>query len=186
MKVLETDRLILRYLSPDDAAFVLELLNDPSFLRYIGDKQVRNLEDARRYISEGPMKSYATYGFGLNLVELKSDRTPSGICGVLKRDTLTEPDIGFAFLPAFWNRGYAFESAVAVMDHARSVLGLQRILAITTPDNEPSARLLNKIGLRFDRMIKLAADSPEVRLFTTEQQNEHGRPQESLQSHGVG
>src|SRR3954463_1726291 len=102
MKVLETDRLILRHLSTADAEFILELLNDPSFLRYIGDKQVRTLEDARRYVLDGPVKSYERYGFGLNLVELKSEAKPIGICGILKRDTLPDPDIGFAFLPAYW------------------------------------------------------------------------------------
>ena len=169
MKVLETDRLILRHLTTDDAEFVLELLNDPSFIRYIGDKQVRTLEDARAYVLNGPAKSYETYGFGLNLVELKSDRTPIGICGLLKRDTLPEPDIGFAFLPAYWNRGYAFEAAAAVMRHARETLGVDLVLAITTPDNESSAKLLNKIGLRFERLVKLSEDATEVKLFTSDQ-----------------
>ena len=167
MDVAETERLRLRWLTVDDAPFIVELLNDPSFIRYIGDKAVRNLEDARRYISDGPVKSYEIYGFGLNLVELKSDRIPIGICGVLKRDTLPDPDIGFAFLPAYWNCGYAFESAAAVMDHAREVLGLQRILAITTPDNQASGKLLAKIGFRFDRIIRLAEDVPEVKLFSS-------------------
>src|SRR5580765_5486715 len=130
MKVLETDRLILRHLTTDDAAFILELVNEPSFIRYIGDKQVRTLEDARRYVLDGPVKSYETYGFGLNLVELKSEAKPIGICGILKRDTLPDPDIGFAFLPAYWNQGYAFEAADAVMKHARSALNLDAILAI--------------------------------------------------------
>jgi len=169
MKVLETDRLILRYLSTGDAEFVLELLTEPSFIRYIGDKQVRTLDDARAYVLEGPARSYETYGFGLNLVELKPDRTPIGICGLLKRDTLPDPDIGFAFLPSYWNRGYAFEAAAAVMKHARENLGVDRVLAITTPDNEASARLLTKIGLRFDRVVKLAEDAAEVKLFTSDQ-----------------
>lgn len=169
MKVLETDRLILRHLTTDDAEFVLELLNDPSFIRYIGDKQVRTLDDARAYVLNGPAKSYDTYGFGLNLVELKSDRTPIGICGLLKRDTLPQPDIGFAFLPAYWNRGYAFEAAAAVMTHARETLGVGLVVAITTPDNESSAKLLNKIGLRFDRLVKLSEDATEVKLFTSDQ-----------------
>lgn len=167
MKVLETDRLILRHLSPDDAGFVLELLNDPSFIRCIGDKQVRSLDDARAYVLNGPVKSYAAYGFGLNLVQLKSDATPIGICGILKRDTLPDPDIGFAFLPAYWNQGYAFEAAAAVMQHARQQLGCDRILAITTPDNEASAKLLGKIGLSFERVVKLAADAAPVKLFTS-------------------
>ena len=169
MKVIETDRLSLRHLTTDDAEFVLELLNDPSFIRYIGDKQVRTLDDARAYVLNGPARSYETYGFGLNLVELKSAGTPIGICGILKRDTLPEPDIGFAFLPAFWNQGYAFEAAAAVMKHARETLGVDLVLAITTPDNEPSAKLLNKIGLRFDRVVKLSEDAADVKMFTSDQ-----------------
>ena len=169
MIILETERLRLRHLTPDtDAEFILELLNDPSFIRYIGDKGVRNPDAARRYIVDGPVKSYDAHGFGLNLVELKRDATPIGICGVLKRDTLPDPDIGFAFLPAYWNQGYAFESALAVMKHAREVLGLSRVLAITTPDNESSAKLLGKIGFKFDRLIRLVEDADEVRLFASE------------------
>lgn len=171
MIILETERLILRHLSSDDAEFILELLNEPSFIRYIGDKGVRNLEDARRYIADGPMKSYEVNGFGLYLVLLKENAAPLGICGPLKRDTLPDPDVGFAFLPAYWKLGYAFESANAVMSYARQVLGMDRILAITSPDNEASERLLGKIGLRFDRLTKLSEESPEVKLFTTE---DHG------------
>lgn len=168
MKVLETDRLTLRHLSTGDAEFILELLNQPSFIRYIGDKQVRTLDDARGYVLNGPVKSYETYGFGLNLVELKSERKSIGICGLLKRDTLPEPDIGFAFLPDYWNQGYAFEAAAAVMNHARASLGVENVLAITSPDNEASAKLLGKIGLRFDRLVKLAEDAEEVKLFTSD------------------
>jgi RimJ/RimL family protein N-acetyltransferase len=169
MKVLETDRLTLRHLSTGDAEFILELLNEPSFIRYIGDKQVRTLEDARGYVLDGPVKSYETYGFGLNLVELKSERKSIGICGLLKRDTLPDPDMGFAFLPAYWNHGYAFEAAAAVMNHARANISLETILAITSPDNEASAKLLGKIGLRFDRVMKLTEDAEEVKLFTSDQ-----------------
>jgi RimJ/RimL family protein N-acetyltransferase len=167
MKILETDRLILRHLSTADAEFILELVNDPSFIRYIGDKQVRTLEDAQRYVLDGPVKSYQTYGFGLNLVELKSEAKPIGICGILKRDTLPDPDIGFAFLPAYWNQGYAFEAADAVMKHARDAFKVKTILAITTPDNEASGKLLTKIGMTFERLIKLTPESDEVKLFTT-------------------
>lgn len=168
MIIRETERLTLRQLSPDDAPLILELLNEPSFIRYIGDKGVRNLDDAVNYILNGPVASYQLHGFGLYLVELKADRTPIGICGVLKRDTLPDPDIGFAFLPAYWKLGYAFESAAAVMTHAREVLGMDRILAITSPDNEASERLLGKIGLRFDRLTRLSEGSPEVKLFASD------------------
>lgn len=166
MVIIETERLVLCHLVADDAEFVLELLNQPSFIRYIGDKGVRTLDDARHYIAEGPVKSYAANGFGLNLVRLKAGNTPIGICGVLKRDTLPDPDIGFAFLRSYWNRGYALESAAAVMTHARQTLGLERVLAITSPDNEASEKLLGKIGLRFNRLMKLAEDADEVKLFT--------------------
>jgi RimJ/RimL family protein N-acetyltransferase len=166
--VLETKRLVLRKLSVDDAEFVLELLNEPSFLRYIGDKGVRNLDDAGQYIVNGPVASYERNGFGLYLVKLKPNGTPIGISGLVKRDTLPDADIGFAFLPAYWSQGYAFESAAAVMNYAREALGLTRIVAITSPDNDASAKLLGKIGLRFERLIKLSEDGDEVKLFTPE------------------
>ncbi|HEV8589526.1 MAG TPA: GNAT family N-acetyltransferase [Pyrinomonadaceae bacterium] len=169
MLILETERLILRHLSAeDDAQFILKLVNEPSFLHYIGDKGVRTLDDARRYVVDGPLKSYEQNGFGLYRVELKTDATPIGICGLVKRDTLPDADIGFAFLPEYWNKGYALESAAAVMKYARETLQLGRILAITTPDNEASAKLLGKIGLRFDRKIKLSEDAVEVKLFTSD------------------
>jgi len=164
--VLKTERLILRKLTIDDSEFVLELLNEPSFLRHIGDRGVRTLEDARQYILNRLVTSYERNGFGLYLVELKESRVPIGISGLVKRDTLPDADIGFAFLPAYWSKGYALESAAAVMNYARDVLGLNRILAITSPDNEASAKLLGKIGLRFERMIKLSDGAEEVKLFT--------------------
>ena len=179
MIVLETERLILRRLDPTaDAEFILRLLNEPSFLHYIGDKGVRTLGDAQRYIIDGPVKSYETNGFGLCKVELKNDATPIGMCGLVKRDTLPDADIGFAFLEAYWNKGYAHESAAAIMKHAREILGIKHVLAITTPDNEASGKLLEKIGLRFDRLTKLSADAPEVKLFTSdsdEQNSESAR-----------
>ena len=166
--ILETERLTLRHLSPEtDAEFILRLLNEPSFLQYIGDKNVRTLEDAREYIRNGPMKSYADHGFGLYRVGLKENDRAMGICGLIKRDTLPDPDIGFAFLPEYWNKGYAYESAAAVMRHARDVLRLDRILAITSPDNEASGRLLGKMGLQFQRLIRLSEDADEVKLFST-------------------
>jgi len=169
MLILETERLTLRHLSPeDDAQFILKLVNEPSFLHYIGDKGVRTLADARRYVVDGPLKSYEQNGFGLYKVELKIDATPIGICGLVKRNALPDADVGFAFLPEYWNKGYAVESAAALMKYARETLQLGRILAITTPDNEASAKLLGKIGLRFDRKIKLSEDAVEVKLFTSD------------------
>ena len=165
MIILETERLNLRKISIEDAEFILQLLNEPSFLRYIGDKGVRTLEHARKYILEGPVESYELNGFGLYLVELKGSAQPIGMCGLVKRPVLPDADIGFAFLPAYWSKGYARESAEAVMAYAREVLGLDRILAITSPDNEASISLLGKLGLRFQGMTRLADDADEVRLF---------------------
>jgi RimJ/RimL family protein N-acetyltransferase len=115
LNVIETERLLLRKLSLDDAGFIVELLNEPSFLQFIGDKGVRSLDDARAYIQQGPMAMYEQHGFGLFLTALKEGNEPIGMCGLIKRESLPDVDIGFAFLPAFWSRGYALEAATAVM-----------------------------------------------------------------------
>ena len=180
MKILETKRLILREIVKSDAAFILDLLNQPSFIKYIGDRNVRTLEQARAFIASRFTKSYRENGFGLYLVELKGEflqsaiqnpksqiGTPIGICGFIKRDSLPAADIGFAFLPQFERKGYAFESAYAVMKYGREVLGLRRVLAITTQDNESSVKLLGKIGLKFERLIRLPYDDEELKLFST-------------------
>jgi ribosomal-protein-alanine N-acetyltransferase len=163
---LETDRLVLRRLTIADAPFILGLLNEPSFVRFIGDKRVRTLDEAREYIAQGPMASYEQHGFGLYLTSLK-DGTPIGMCGLLKRDVLDDVDIGFALVPPFWSQGYAGEAAAAILDYGRTVLGLERIVAVANPDNAASIRLLEKLGLRFSRMARLAADEPELKLFST-------------------
>jgi RimJ/RimL family protein N-acetyltransferase len=170
VNVLQTERLNLRRMSPNDAEFIVELLNDSAFLRFIGDKGVRTIEDARQYILTGPMESYERHGFGLWLVELKGSKTPIGICGLLKRDTLSDVDIGFAFLPPHRSKGYAFESAAAVMDYGRKVLSLRRIVAITNEDNTGSIRVLEKIGMSFDQMIRLSDDGPEIKLLSSDAQ----------------
>lgn len=165
LNVVETDRLVLRRLTVDDAEFLLELLNEPSFLQYIGDRGVRTLDDAREYVLAGPVDSYERHGFGLYLTALKEQGVPIGICGLLKRESLEDVDIGFAFLPKYWSRGYALESASAVMDYGRNALGLRRIVAVTAPDNDASIRVLEKLGMRFERMVRLADDGPESKLF---------------------
>ena len=165
---LTTDRLLLRELTTEDAPFILRLLNEPSFLYFIGDKGVRDLDGARQYIVNGPVASYQQNGFGLYLVTRKTDGASLGICGLLKRESLPDVDIGFAFLPEFWNKGYALESAFAVMNYGKDVLKLIRIVAITNKDNDPSARLLEKLGLRFERLIKLPNEQNETRLFVPE------------------
>lgn len=162
---LETDRLIVRPITVDDAPFILTLLNEPSFLRYIGDKQVRTVEDARQYILNGPVASYERHDFGLCLMELRESNTPVGMCGILKREELPDPDIGFALVPDFWNKGLAFEAATAVLNDARERLKLERILAITSLDNDASINLLQRLGFKFERVIELAADREPVKLF---------------------
>lgn len=168
MPVLDTARLTLHRFSTDDAAFVVELLNEPSFLRYIGDKGVRSEADACRYLEAGPMASYERFGFGLYRVGLREGGEPIGMCGLLKRDWLVDVDIGFAFLPRFWRRGYAFEASASVLVHARDGLGLERVVAITSPDNEASMALLAKLGFHFERVARASEKEAEVRLFARE------------------
>jgi len=147
---------------------MLQLLNEPSFHRYIGDKGVRTIDDARNYIEQGPMASYERFGFGLFLTELKEPRVPIGMCGLLKRETLEDVDIGFAFVPQFWKQGYALESASGVMAYAKDVIGLNRLAAITSPDNDKSISVLLKLGMTFQRLMRLTDDAPEVKLFARE------------------
>jgi [ribosomal protein S5]-alanine N-acetyltransferase len=172
MSVIQTARLSLRELGFGDAEFILELLNEPSFIRNIGDKGVRTLADAREYILQGPMDSYARNGFGLYAACLRHGAldgvpagTPIGICGLVKREGLNDPDVGFAFLSRYRSKGFAVESAAAVLAHARKALNLLRIVAITSPDNAQSIAVLEKIGLKFERSIRLVDHSPELKLF---------------------
>ena len=164
--MIETDRLILRRLAADDAEFVLRLLNEPSFLHFIGDRGVRDLEQARQYVLDRIVGSYNRFGFGLYMVETRESSESIGICGLIKREGMEDVEIGFAFLPEFWSQGFGVESAQAVMDYGRDELGLDRIVAIANPDNDRSFKLLEKIGLRFDRMIRLSENDPEIKLFT--------------------
>ncbi|MBY7121478.1 MULTISPECIES: GNAT family N-acetyltransferase [Bacillus] len=163
MIVLETERLVLRWFDIKDAPFILELVNDPAWIQFIGDKRIKNLEDATKYILNGPVDMYNKMGFGLYLVERKEDLTPLGMCGLIKRDSLEDVDIGFAFLEKFRSKGYGFESASAVIDYGVQNLGMKRIVAITTIDNINSGKLLEKVGLQFEKII---SDSGEdLKLF---------------------
>lgn len=166
VQVLETERLSLRRLRREDAPFILRLLNEPSFILYVGDRGIRTLEDAAGYIERGPLASYERYGFGLYLVELKDGGTPIGTCGVLKRDELPDVDVGYSLLPEFWSRGFALEAARAVKTYARETLGLRKLVAIVAPGNDASARLLEKLGFAFERMIRLDPGAEELRLFS--------------------
>ena len=167
MTVVETARLRLRRLTVADAAFIFGLVNDPAWLRFIGDRGVRNLADAQNYILKAPVASYEKYGFGLWLAELKAGGAPIGMCGLIQRDTLPDVDIGFAFLPEFRGQGYATEAGRATMAYGRTTLGLKRIVAITSPDNDGSIKVLEKLGLRFEQMIRVVPDGPELKLFAT-------------------
>ncbi|HET9032688.1 MAG TPA: GNAT family N-acetyltransferase [Dokdonella sp.] len=162
---LETERLTLRELTPNDAAFMLALLNDADFIRHIADRGVRTLEQARQYIVDGAMASYREHGFGLWGVVPDGMEDCVGICGLIRRASLDDVDIGYGFLPEARGKGYALEASRACMDFGRGRLGLRRIIAITSQDNLPSARLLEKIGLRFERLIRLADDAEELRLY---------------------
>ncbi len=173
--VLETSRLRLRQFTLDDAAFTLAQLNEPSWLRFIGDKNVHTLDDARRYLSEGPLAMYARHGFGLWLVELKPDHTPIGMCGLIRRESLDDVDIGFAFLPAYWSQGHAHEAASATLAHAREAFGLRRVVGITAPDNTASAALLRKLGLRFETMVE-HPDGERLQLFAIDLMSPTSRP----------
>jgi [ribosomal protein S5]-alanine N-acetyltransferase len=162
---LETGRLTLRRLDFDDAPFLVELLNQPSFLANIGDRGVRTVEDAPRYLREGPMAMYEKYGFGLWHVSRRSDGAAIGMCGLLKRDILPDVDVGYAFLPQFWGKGYAFEAADATLRHAAKKFGLKRVVAVVSEGNEPSIRVIEKLGMRFERMFSMRPEEPDVRLY---------------------
>jgi len=166
MKKIKTERLTLRQFTLNDAAFILELVNEPSFIQNIGDRGVRSLSDAKRYLESGPLSSYAKNGFGLLAVTRNDTGQPIGMCGLIKRDTLEDVDIGYAFLPEFWSKGYALESAQAVMKYAVEVIGLKRVVAIVDPDNAGSIRLLEKIGMLFERIVKLSEDDIDLKLFS--------------------
>ncbi|HEX8560221.1 MAG TPA: GNAT family N-acetyltransferase [Pyrinomonadaceae bacterium] len=168
MNVIETERLGLREVTEADAAFILELLNDPDFVRNVADRGLRTLEDARRFISERLVESYRSFGFGFWLVETKDAKEPAGICGLVSRDALPGVDVGYAFLPQFRSRGYAYESASAVVRYARDVAGLKRLYAIVNPANAVSIRVLEKLGMKFERMVRLADDEPEIKLFAAD------------------
>jgi RimJ/RimL family protein N-acetyltransferase len=156
MLVLETERLALYQFTTDDAAFIRELLNTPGWLRFIGNRNIQTLEDARKYIENVLLPSYQQFGFGFYQVRLQADDTAIGMCGLVKRPTLPAADIGYALLPAYTGRGYAAEAATAVAHYAFNTLGFPQLLAITEQENVRSMHLLGKIGLRFERPIRLA------------------------------
>jgi RimJ/RimL family protein N-acetyltransferase len=166
-QILETDRLSLREFTLEDTDFIIALLNSPGWLEFIGDRQVTTTETAITYLQNGPIKSYAENGFGLSLVERKEDRKAIGMCGIIKREGMEHPDIGFAFLPAYTGTGYAFEIANATLNFAKDQLQLPVILGITVPTNHHSVRLLEKIGLHYVGPFHYPDDDEELSLYST-------------------
>jgi len=163
--ILSTARLTLRPLVPADAPFISELVNQPSWLRNIGERNVRSLEDAVGYIEKGPMASYAKHGFGLWCVDRTADATPIGMCGLLKRDYLDIPDIGFAYLERFQGQGYGKEAAAGTLGYAHATLGVPRVAAVIDPANTPSIRIVERLGLRYVRPIQMPGDTKEISYY---------------------
>ena len=162
---IETDRLIISNLDLTDAPFIRDLLNTPGWLRFIGDRFVRNLQDAEKYLTNGPLKSYRENGFGLWKISLKGENVPIGMCGLLKRDILEHPDIGFAFLPAFIGKGYAKESVNAVLSAVYERYGIRVLKAITNPDNTVSQQLLKSAGFAYEGKVT-TKEGEELNLYS--------------------
>lgn len=165
METIATARLLLRPSEFADAPFILRLLNEPSFLENIGDKGVRSLTDAEDYLRTGPMDSYQRHGHGLMAVVLPDTGQPIGMCGLLKRDYLEHADLGYAFLPEFGSQGYAREAAEGVLLQGRQRLGLTHTLALVTPTNQRSIRLLEKVGFSFSKLIRLDGSASDTALY---------------------
>jgi RimJ/RimL family protein N-acetyltransferase len=163
--IVESERLKLREFTFDDAEFIVELLNTDGWLKFIGDRNVKSIEQACTYLKNGPIKSYTDNGFGLCMVERKADGKGIGMCGIIKRDTLENPDIGFAFLPEYTGKGYAFEIAKATLEYAKDILKISRVFAITVKGNTNSIRLLEKIGLNYLKIIKSQDGKEELILY---------------------
>lgn len=168
IKVLETERLALRHLTKEDALFIVTLLNEPDWIKYIGDRNIRTIEAAKKYIKEGPMTMYKEHGIGLYLIELRENAQPIGLCGLLHRDFLKDVDLGFAVLSKYWGKGYAFEAAQGTLTYGAEVLGHRRIVGFTSLNNEKSANLLQKLGMKDEGTIKYVSSSEDVRLFAIE------------------
>lgn len=165
MKILETERLILRTMQITDAPFYRQLLNTREFVDHLGDRKIHTLKAARDSIRTGPVAMQALLGHSIYLVELKSAGAPIGMSGLIKRDTLEDVDLGYAFLPEYFGQGFAREAALAVLEHARRDIGLRRVVAITSPCNEASNRVLARVGMGFEKIVYLGADDPGTKLY---------------------
>ena len=164
--ILETERLRLRKFTLDDTDFIIRLVNSPGWLEFIGDRNVKTKKEAEAYLINGPMKSYEVNGYGLCMVEIKDHNTPIGMCGIINRANMEGQDIGFAFLTEYIGLGYGYEIASATLDYAMNELKLPRVLAITLPTNKPSIKLLEKIGLRFQKNFTFPDEIEELMLFS--------------------
>ena len=162
MIILETDRLQILEFEKSDAQFIFELINEPEWIEYIGDKNVKNVNDAENFITNKLMPSYSENGYGLYVVKLKKTGKPIGMCGLVNRLGLNNTDIGFAYLKKYQRKGFAFESSTAILDYAKNILNLNRVVAITNPNNIASGKLLEKLGLTFDKMIDLSEDGKDI------------------------
>ena len=164
-RILETERLYLRRITLDDADLMLAVWNDPAFVRNVGDRGIRTLEEARDAVISGPLQLFSSYGYGPFVMVQKSDGARAGVCGLFRRDFLEHPDIGFALLPDYRGGGLVGEASIAVVKHARDDLGLEKITAIVSPDNAPSIGVIEKLGLSFSRMITMPDDEKEICLY---------------------
>lgn len=165
IEILETERLVLRPFIPEDAEFILRLLNEPSFVQHIGDKGVRTLEQSVGYLLDGPMQSYSLHGHGLLRVEIRDTGRPIGMCGLLRRNPVQDPDLGYAFMPEAWGKGYALEAALAVLESSVSGLGFSKILALVAPDNARSIQLLLKLGFRLSESAPTHPEAEPVSIY---------------------
>ncbi len=164
--ICESDRLLLRLTRRDDAAFLLRIVNQASWIRHIGDRKVHTLEDAERYVDTRMLEPIRQHGFGMYVIELKATGEAVGLCGLVKRDALPDPDLGFALLDEHAGRGYALEAATAMLRHARDTLKMPRLLAITTPANARSGNLLEKLGFRLEEAPHVNPEGENLSLWS--------------------
>jgi|SRR5690606_7199323 len=164
--IAETNRLIISKFTFDDAPFFLELANSPNWIKYIGDRHLKTVEDAKTYLKEGTLKCYKDFGFGFYKLQLKEENNKTiGTCGLVKREKLEHTDIGFAMLPDYEGKGFGFEASIEILKLAKEQFKLSKILAITLPTNTNSIKLLEKLGLSFEKRVKLFEDDEELLLF---------------------
>ncbi len=165
MQPITTPRLRLRLLEQADSVFYLRLINDKSFIENIRDKGIRTVDGAWDDIQKGPLESQKLRGFSMYLVELAENATPLGLCGLVKRETLPDADLGYAFMPKFAGKGYAHEAAIAVLELAFQQLNLTKLAAITTPDNLASNKLLQKLGFKIERVGSIGEDTEILNIY---------------------